>query len=60
MRNKTVKNTWGMPLLLACLTLFGLLAALLGTGVWYVLSWLAMLIPVFSMLWHISKFKAAK
>lgn len=37
---------WGIPLLLAVLTVFGLLAALLGTGIWHGLSWLAMLVPV--------------
>ncbi|MFT3815620.1 MAG: hypothetical protein QM740_20025 [Acidovorax sp.] len=33
------KRVWAMPLLLAALTLFGLLAALLGTGVWHGLAW---------------------
>lgn len=37
---------WGMPLLLGALTGFGLLAALLGSGVWHGLSWLALLAPV--------------
>jgi D-alanyl-lipoteichoic acid acyltransferase DltB (MBOAT superfamily) len=31
---------------LAILTLFGLLAALLGTGIWHGLSWLALAIPL--------------
>jgi hypothetical protein len=35
-----------MPLLLATLILFGLLASLLGTGIWHVLSWIALLAPV--------------
>jgi hypothetical protein len=37
---------WAMPLLLAVLILFGLLAALLGTGIWYLLSWVALIVPV--------------
>jgi hypothetical protein len=40
------KKIWQIPLLLSVLILFGLLAALLGTGVWYWLSWLAMIIPL--------------
>ena len=33
---------WRAPIVLAVLTIFGLLAALLGTGVWHWLSWLAL------------------
>jgi len=40
------KKVWRIPVLLSALILFGLLAALLGTGVWYWLSWMAMLIPL--------------
>lgn len=51
MRTNTFKKVWGMPLLLAILTLFGLLAALLGTGVWYGLAWLALLVPLAIIVW---------
>ncbi len=37
---------WGAPLLLAAFTVFGLLAALLGTGIWHGLAWLALAIPI--------------
>jgi hypothetical protein len=38
---------WTVPLILAALTLFGLLAALLGQhGIWWVLSWIALTIPL--------------
>lgn len=37
---------WGVPIVLAALIVFGLLAALLGTGVWHGLSWIAMAIPI--------------
>jgi hypothetical protein len=40
------KKVWGAPLLLALITIFGLLAALLGTGIWYILSWIALIIPL--------------
>ncbi len=41
------KKIWRIPVLLSALILFGLLAALLGTGFWYWLSWAAMLVPLF-------------
>jgi uncharacterized sodium:solute symporter family permease YidK len=47
MNYQSVKKVWGAPLVLALITLFGLLAALLGTGVCYGLSWIAMVIPIF-------------
>lgn len=37
---------WQIPILLGILTMFGLLAALLGSGVWNWLSWLALAIPL--------------
>ncbi len=37
---------WRTPILLGCLTLFGLLCALLGSGIWNVFSWIAMAIPL--------------
>ncbi|MDR5779463.1 hypothetical protein QCE63_08480 [Caballeronia sp. LZ065] len=40
------RKIWTIPLLLAVLTLFGLLSALLGTGVWHPLAWLALAVPV--------------
>ncbi|KAF1048692.1 hypothetical protein [Xylophilus sp.] len=42
----SLRFVWGMPLLLAVLTAFGLVAALLGTGVWHGAAWLAMAVPV--------------
>lgn len=35
---------WGMPILLGALSVFGLLAALLGTGAWHWASWTALTI----------------
>jgi hypothetical protein len=43
---ENLKKVWSIPLLLAVITLFGLLAALFGTGVWYGLSWVAMTFPL--------------
>lgn len=46
MNYASFRRLWGVPLLMAVLIVFGLLAALLGTGAWHILSWIALLIPV--------------
>lgn len=44
---------WGAPILLGVLSVFGLLAALLGTGGWHWASWtaLAILLMVIARYW---------
>ncbi len=37
---------WRVPLALAALTVFGLLAALLGTGPWRWAAWAALAVPI--------------
>jgi hypothetical protein len=46
------KSIWATPALLGILTLFGLLAALLGLGVWHWLSWIALCIPLSVIAWQ--------
>ena len=42
---------WYWPPVLAGLTLFGLLSALLGEGgVWWVLSWIALAVPLLTIV----------
>ena len=44
-------HVWRWPLALAALTLFGLLSALLGEGgVWWALSWIALAMPLLTIL----------
>lgn len=43
------RKVWSIPIVLALCTLFGLLAALLGTGVWHWLSWAALITPLVVM-----------
>lgn len=52
MRNKTFIKVWGTPLSLAALIISGLLAALLGTGIWYFFSWLVLSIPLIVILYN--------
>lgn len=44
---------WGVPILLGALSIFGLLAALLGTGAWHWASWtsLCILLAVIVRYW---------
>ena len=44
---------WGAPIVLGLLSLFGLLAALLGTGIWHWGSWLSLsvLLVVIAKYW---------
>lgn len=49
----TFKKVWLIPLLLGAITLFGLLAALLGTGYWYYLAWGALSLPLLIMCFKI-------
>lgn len=40
------RKVWGAPIFLGALTTFGLLAALLGVGIWHWLAWGALTVPV--------------
>jgi hypothetical protein len=43
---------WGMPILLGLSTTIGLISALLGDGIWDILSAFALGIPVVAGLWY--------
>jgi len=49
-KNYHFNKTWGMPILLAVLTTIGLLLAIMGTGLWHILSWIALSIPLYIMI----------
>lgn len=51
MRHPFVK-LWGAPILLGVLTVIGLVSALLGDGVWDLLSAVALSIPVLTGAWY--------
>jgi hypothetical protein len=40
------RRLWGMPLLLALCTIIGLISALVGDGIWDVLSWFLLSAPL--------------
>ena len=49
---RTRMQIWAMPVLLAVLTVVGLVAALLGDGVWDLVSALALGAPVAAGAWY--------
>jgi len=51
---------WGWPLVLAGLTVFGLLAALTGTGIWHWLSWITLSVPVVTIVFFVSRKQAER
>ncbi len=44
---------FGVPMILAALSVFGVVSALLGDGVWDVLSWITLSIPVAVIVRHV-------
>lgn len=50
-RRKTPWQIFAAPTLIALLSLVGLLAALLGNGVFDVVSWIGLAIPVAMVIW---------
>lgn len=49
---------WYMPVLLAFVSLAGLVMAILGTGIWHLMSWTALSYPIYIMLKFGRKFFA--
>lgn len=47
---------WGMPILLGIVSMAGLIAAILGTGIWHGLSWLLLSYPIYIMWVYGKKF----
>ena len=41
---------WGMPVLLSVITIIGLLLAIMGLGIWHLLSWVFLSYPVYVMI----------
>jgi hypothetical protein len=52
-RFRRTGRIFGAPVLIAVLTVFGLLAALLGEGRWHALAWLALSIPLVAIAWNV-------
>ena len=55
MTNNYFRRVWFIPLLLALFIFFGLLSALLGTGIWHVLAWTALVLPLAVLTWKLIK-----
>ncbi|UZK66381.1 hypothetical protein [Sphingomonas sp. M1-B02] len=46
-----IRSTFAIPLLLAALSLFGLVSALLGNGLADLLSWITLTTPIAAVAW---------
>lgn len=46
------RKVYGPAIVIAIITLYGLLSALLGDGVWDTLSWLALTVPLVILAWY--------
>nr|WP_246328771.1 hypothetical protein [Brevundimonas lenta] len=46
-----MRAIFAVPAVLAALSLFGLVAALIGDGVWDMMGWLGLLAPVAAIAW---------
>ncbi|EDM34928.1 hypothetical protein PBAL39_00310 [Pedobacter sp. BAL39] len=49
-KNKSFMKLWGMPILLSVITIIGLLLAIMGLGIWHLLSWVFLSYPVYVMI----------
>ncbi len=49
------RKVYGAAMVLAAITLYGLLSALFGDGVWDELSWVALAVPLAVIAWKCSK-----
>jgi hypothetical protein len=47
-----LRSVFAWPLVLAAITAAGLVSALLGDGVWDVISWLLLISPLAIALWY--------
>jgi hypothetical protein len=52
---RTVLEVFAIPLLLALVSVGGLVAGLLGDGIWDMLSWLALGVLLATVGWHVTR-----
>ena len=46
---------WGIPIILAIISMIGLITALVGDGVWDAVSWLGLGVPLAIAGWYLFK-----
>jgi hypothetical protein len=47
------RRVFGVPLVIAAISVFGLLSALFGDGAWDAASWFALGVPLAVIAWHV-------
>ncbi len=56
----TFWKVWGIPVIIGIFSLIGLLTALVGDGLYDLLSWILLGIPVLIIIWFVPWFKTKK
>ena len=46
-------HVFGMPIIVAIVSVFGLVSALLGTGIWDALSWITLAVPTLVIIYFV-------
>lgn len=46
-----IRSTWSLPIIIALLSLIGLVSALTGDGLPDIIAWLALAVPVLAVGW---------
>lgn len=56
----TFRKVWEIPVIIGIFSLIGLLTALVGDGLYDLLSWILLGIPVLIIIWFVPWFKTKK
>lgn len=54
-RTRSFRQIWSVPIALAILSAMGLTSALIGDGLWDVLSWIALGAPIGAVGWALAQ-----
>jgi len=54
------RKVYGSAIVLAVITMYGLLSALLGDGIWDALSWIALAVPLGVIVWKCGRGRAKR
>lgn len=52
---QTTRQIWAAPIVLSIVSAIGLVSALLGDGVWDLLSWILLAAPVLVIGWYLAQ-----
>ncbi len=59
MHKKTSRALWRAPIIMGVSSLIGLIVALLGDGVWDIVGWVGLGVPMLVMLWYVVRSRSS-